>query len=66
MGGVGPVSCEGFLVGGTWVWCMELDLISVEASAVSSSEFWGFSGFGLALVILSFNVQSCVPILLED
>jgi len=45
---------------------MEVDLVSLEGSAVSSSKFWGVYGFGMALGSLSFNVQDCIPILLED
>ena len=37
-------------------WCMELDLISLQYSAVSISEFWGIYGFCMALGCLSFNV----------
>ena len=37
-------------------WCMELDLISLQCSAVSISEFWGIYGFCMALGCLSFNV----------
>ena len=33
---------------------------------MSSSEFWGVCGFGMALGIPSFNVQCCVPVLLEN
>ena len=32
---------------------------------MSSIEFWGVSGFGMALGSLSFNAQDCVPILLD-
>ena len=39
---------------------MELDLISLEGSAVSSREFWGICGFAVALGSLSVNVQDCV------
>ena len=31
-----------------------------------SSEFGGVYGFGMALGSLSFNVQDCIPILLEN
>ena len=30
-----------------------------------SSEFWGVCGFSMALGIPHFNVQCCVPVLLE-
>ena len=33
---------------------------------MSSSEFWGVYGFGMALGIPSFNVQCCVSVLLEN
>ena len=46
--------------------CVELDLFSLECNKVSSSEFWGVHGFGMALVSLSFNAQGCVPALLEN
>ena len=45
---------------------MEVDLVSLEGSAVSCSKFWGVYGFGMALGSLSFNVQYCVPVLLEN
>ena len=32
---------------------------------MSSIEFLGVSGFGMALGSLSFNAQDCVPILLD-
>ena len=44
---------------------MELDLVSLKGSAISSSEFWGICGFGMALGSLSINVQSYIPILLK-
>ena len=47
-------------------WWMELDLFSLECNEVSSSEFWGIYGFGMTLGSLSFNVQVCVPVLLEN
>ena len=34
MGGVGPVACQGFLVGGTGVWWVELDLFSLETEFI--------------------------------
>ena len=45
---------------------MELDLFSLECNEVSSSEFWGVFGFGMVLGNLTFNVQCCVPVLLEN
>ena len=47
-------------------WWVELDLFSLECSEVSSSEFWGVSGFDMALGSLYFNAQGCVPVLLEN
>ena len=44
---------------------MELDLFSLNCNEMSSSEFWGVYGFGMALGSLSFNAQGCVPALLE-
>ena len=49
------------------VFCwVELDLFFLECNAVSSNEFWGVYGFGMALGSLSFNAQGCVPALLEN
>ena len=45
---------------------MELDLVFLEGNAASSNEFWGIHGFCMALGILSFNIQGCIPVLLED
>ena len=47
-------------------WCVELDFFSLKCNEVSSSEFWGVNGFGIALGILSFNAQGCIPALLEN
>ena len=47
-------------------WWVELDLFSLESNEVSSSEFWGVCGFGMALGSLSFNVQGCVSVLLKN
>ena len=47
-------------------WWVELDLFSLECNEVSSSEFWGVDGFGMALGSLSFNAQGCVSVLLEN
>ena len=47
-------------------WWMELDLVSLKDSTVSSSEFLGVSGFGMALGSLSVNVQGYFPVFLED
>ena len=45
---------------------MELDLFSLECNEVSSSEFFGVCGFGMALGSLSFNAQGCVSALLKN
>ena len=47
-------------------WWVELDLFSLECNEMSSSEFWGVCGFGVALGSLSLNAQGCVPALLEN
>ena len=47
-------------------WWMELDLISLESKEASNSEFWGVYVFGMALGSLSFSVQGCALVLLED
>ena len=47
-------------------WWMELNFFSLECNEVSSSEFWGVYGFGMALGSLYFNAQGCVPTLLEN
>ena len=65
-------ACEGFLVGGVGtsevpvVSSMELDLISLKGSALSSIEFGCIYWFGIALGNLSANVQHCVPVLLKE
>ena len=46
-------------------WWMELDLVSLKGSAVSSSVFWGVYWFCMALGSLSANVQGCA-VLLKD
>ena len=38
-------------------WWMGLDLFFLEYNEVSSNEFWGVYGFGMALGNLSFNAQ---------
>ena len=49
------------------VFCwVELNLFSLECNEVSSSEFWGVYGFGMALGSPSFNVMCCVSVLLEN
>ena len=58
------VSFWGKLV--TVFWSMDLDLVSLKSSTISSSRFWGVYGFGIALGILSAGVQCCVSVLLND
>ena len=70
MGGVGLVACQGFLVREA-CFCIlvgvSLSLVfSLKCSEVSSSEFWGVYGFGMALGILSFSPQCCVLALLDN
>ena len=45
---------------------IELDLIFLKGSAVSSSVFWSVYGFDMALGSLSDNVQSCIHVFLKD
>ena len=47
-------------------WRFELDVFSLGCNEVSSSEFLGVYGFGRALGSLSFNIQGCVSVLLEN
>ena len=47
-------------------WWVELDLFSLESNEVSSSEFLGVYGFGMALGGLYFNAQGFVSALLEN
>ena len=51
---------------GALAWCVEQDLFFMECNEVSSSEFWGVCGFGMALGSPSFNVQGRVPVLLGN
>ena len=68
MGGVGLMACKLFCLGEfvSVFWWVELDHFSLECSEVSSSEFWGVYGSGMALGSLSFNAQGCIPALLEN
>ena len=68
VGGVGLVTCQGFLVRKLVpvFWWVELDLFSLECNEVSSSEFWGVYWFGVILGSLYFNTQGYVPALLEN
>ena len=45
---------------------MEMDLLFLKGSTVSSSRFWGVYGLDMALGSLSANVQCCVSVLLKD
>ena len=58
------VYCLGELV--SVFWRLELDVFSLGCNEVSSSEFLGVYGFGRALGSLSFNIQGCVSVLLEN
>lgn len=51
MAEVGPMPCEGILVGRLLpvFWWIELALVSLKGSVVSSSVFQGAYGFGVAL-----------------
>ena len=44
---------------------MELDLVSLKGSTVSSSVFWGIYELGMFQGSLSANGQVCVPTLLN-
>ena len=48
------------------LWWMELNLVSLEGSALSNSVFLDVCGFSMALGTLSANVKSCAPILPKD
>ena len=43
-----------------------MDRFSLKCYEVFGNEFWDVYGFGMALGSLSFNVQCCVPVLLEN
>ena len=47
------------------LWWMELDLVYLNGSSVSSSVFCGFYGLDMALGSLSDNGKVCVPVLLK-
>ena len=47
-------------------WRVELGLFSLKCNEVSSNGFWGVYKFGMVLGSPSFNVQVCVPILLDN
>ena len=46
-------------------WWMELNIFSL-CPVKRPVVFWGVCGLGMALGSLPFNVQSCVPVLLEN
>ena len=46
-----------------WV---ELELFSLECNKVCSSGYWDVYGFNMASGSPSFNIQGCVPVLLEN
>ena len=48
------------------LWWVELELFSLECNKVCSSGYWGVYGFNMALGSPSFNIQGCVPVLLEN
>ena len=61
---IGAVSCQGFLVGGTCVY----DLVDGAESLLWSAMKCSLVSFGLGMALgsLSFNVQGCVSVLLEN
>ena len=63
VGGVGLVSCQGFLVREACVCVLVRGAGSLLSGCneVPSSEFLGVYGFGMDLGSLYFNVQCCVP-----
>ena len=68
MGGVELVACQGFLVREACI-CVLVGgagSLLLECDEVSSSEFCGVYGLGIALGSLSFNAQGYVPVLLEN
>ena len=54
-----------FLCASKMLGCMELDLVSLKGSAMSSSIFWGLYRFGMAFGSLSASGQGYVPVLLH-
>ena len=66
MVGVVPVPCEDFLVVRYACVLVNGAQSCLWDSAISSSEFWGIYGFGMALASLYANVQSCAPVFLRD
>ena len=68
MGGVGPVACQGFLVAGTCVLCSGgwSGIFSLWSAMKCPGVSFGVSMGCIALGSPSFNVQYCVPVLLEN
>ena len=67
------VGLDQWLVNVSWLeelvsvfWWVELDLFFLKCNYLFSSGFGVVYGFGMALGSLSFNVQCCVPVLLEN
>ena len=56
MGEVGRVACQGFLVRGACIYVLVggTGSLPLKCNELSSSEFWGVYGFGMALDSLSF------------
>ena len=67
VGGFGLEACQGFLVREAYIDVLvgRARSLSLGCNEVSSSEFWGVCGFGVTVGSLYFNVQCCVPVLLE-
>ena len=68
VGGVGQVSCQGFLVRGACICVLVGEVGSLLWSSMKCPvvSFGGVCGFGMALGSLSFNAQGCVLALLEN
>ena len=51
MGGVGRVTCQGFLFRGACIYVLVggTGSLPLKCNELSSSEFWGIYGFGMAL-----------------
>ena len=68
MGGFGLEACQGFLVREAYIDVLvgRARSLSLGCNEVSSSELWGVCGFGVTVGSLYFNVECCVPVLLEN
>ena len=64
-GRVVPVSCIGFLMGGTGacVWWVELSLFPLMSRAVSGGVFWNVCELSMTLGSLCADGWVCVPVL---